>query len=146
MSNALARPAPISVEDYLEGETRSEIKHEYVDGQVYAMAGAKLKHNLITANMRPTTSFGAVLLSLTQFNPGIDLSGIGMVGCSQYMGGESTLLFVPAGQPTFSTPFPVPNFPGVHVFAQSVVFDLVSGLTSLGALSSNGVDLGLGIQ
>jgi Uma2 family endonuclease len=41
----------ITVEDYLAGEEISEIKHEYVDGQVYAMAGAKLKHNLIAANI-----------------------------------------------------------------------------------------------
>ncbi len=32
-------PDPISVEEYLEGEKLSEIRHEYVAGQVYAMAG-----------------------------------------------------------------------------------------------------------
>jgi Uma2 family endonuclease len=40
----------ISVEDYLSGEKISDIKHEYLDGQVYAMAGASLKHNIINAN------------------------------------------------------------------------------------------------
>ena len=40
----------LSVEDYLAGEEVSDIKHEYVDGQVYAMAGGSLKHNLIAAN------------------------------------------------------------------------------------------------
>jgi hypothetical protein len=30
----------ISVDEYINGELRSEIRHEYVDGQVYAMGGA----------------------------------------------------------------------------------------------------------
>ncbi|MEB4590898.1 Uma2 family endonuclease [Candidatus Thiothrix sp. Deng01] len=41
----------ITVEEYLAGEEGSEIKHEYVDGQIYAMAGGSLKHNLIASNI-----------------------------------------------------------------------------------------------
>src|SRR5436189_2359545 len=41
----------ISVDDYLEGELDSPIKHEYVGGVVYAMAGAKNVHNLIAGNV-----------------------------------------------------------------------------------------------
>lgn len=37
----------LSVEDYLEGEQYSEIKHEYLAGQVVAMAGASDRHGLI---------------------------------------------------------------------------------------------------
>ncbi len=37
----------ISVEEYIEGEHHSEIRHEYVDGQVYAMGGASDRHALI---------------------------------------------------------------------------------------------------
>lgn len=37
----------ISVEEYLEGEKVSEILHEYLDGEVYAMSGAVRRHNLI---------------------------------------------------------------------------------------------------
>ncbi|MDP1605889.1 MAG: Uma2 family endonuclease [Rhodocyclaceae bacterium] len=40
------RPS-ISVEEYIEGELRSEIRHEYIDGQVYAMSGASRAHGLI---------------------------------------------------------------------------------------------------
>ncbi len=40
----------ISVEEYLSGEKTSQIKYEYVDGQVYAMVGAKLNHNRIVRN------------------------------------------------------------------------------------------------
>lgn len=41
----------ISVEDYLEGERLSEMRHEYVGGQVYAMAGASDDHNRIVGNI-----------------------------------------------------------------------------------------------
>src|SRR5947209_16162608 len=40
----------ISVEDYLAGELVSPIKHEYLGGVVYAMAGARNAHNLIATN------------------------------------------------------------------------------------------------
>jgi Uma2 family endonuclease len=40
----------VSVEDYLAGELISPIKHEYLGGVVYAMAGATNAHNLITTN------------------------------------------------------------------------------------------------
>lgn len=49
--NALAyKNQLISVADYLAGERDSDSKYEYVAGQVYAMAGASLAHNLITGN------------------------------------------------------------------------------------------------
>lgn len=41
----------ISLAEYLEGERVSESRHEYVDGQVYAMAGASDDHNRITRNI-----------------------------------------------------------------------------------------------
>jgi Uma2 family endonuclease len=37
----------VSVEDYLEGELLSPIKHEYLAGVVYAMAGARNAHTVI---------------------------------------------------------------------------------------------------
>lgn len=37
----------ISVDEYMEGELHSEIRYEYVDGQVYAMGGASDRHGLI---------------------------------------------------------------------------------------------------
>lgn len=51
MPSAAEQANYISVEDYLAGERHSEIKHEYVDGQVYAMADASVRHNLIAGNM-----------------------------------------------------------------------------------------------
>jgi len=41
----------ISEEDYLAGELISEIKHEYIDGHVYAMAGASRNHERIAGNV-----------------------------------------------------------------------------------------------
>ncbi len=41
----------ISVEDYLESERDSEVRHEYIGGQVYAMSGASEAHNLISGNI-----------------------------------------------------------------------------------------------
>lgn len=40
----------ISVDDYLAGELISPIKHEYIGGVVYAMAGARVAHNLVASN------------------------------------------------------------------------------------------------
>ncbi len=41
----------ISVEDYLQGELTSDIRHEYMGGKVYAMVGASDRHNLIAGNL-----------------------------------------------------------------------------------------------
>jgi len=41
----------ISEEDYLQGELASEIKHEFIDGDVYAMTEASRKHNTIATNI-----------------------------------------------------------------------------------------------
>ncbi len=41
----------ISVEDYLTGELNSDVKHELIDGCVYAMAGASANHERISGNI-----------------------------------------------------------------------------------------------
>ncbi len=41
----------LSVEEYLAGELTSEIRHEYINGQVHAMVGASDRHNLIAGNL-----------------------------------------------------------------------------------------------
>ena len=47
----LAEQTFLSVEDYLAGEVLSGVKHEYVDGLAYAMAGGSVNHNLIGGNV-----------------------------------------------------------------------------------------------
>jgi Uma2 family endonuclease len=41
----------LTVEDYLVGEQASQIRHEYVDGAVFAMGGASDRHNLLAGNL-----------------------------------------------------------------------------------------------
>jgi Uma2 family endonuclease len=41
----------LTANDYLSGEQHSNIRHEFVDGEVYAMAGAGETHNLIAGNV-----------------------------------------------------------------------------------------------
>jgi Uma2 family endonuclease len=41
----------ISEQDYLQGELLADTKHELIDGQVYAMAGASENHNLLSGNI-----------------------------------------------------------------------------------------------
>ncbi len=41
----------IAPEEYLELERKSEVKNEYLKGEVFAMTGASLRHNLIAGNI-----------------------------------------------------------------------------------------------
>jgi Uma2 family endonuclease len=41
----------MSVEEYFRFEERSPIRHEYVSGELYAMAGATARHNRIVTNI-----------------------------------------------------------------------------------------------
>lgn len=102
--------------------------------------------NLVSTNVPAACPLGATLLGLTKFDPGIDLTGIGMPGCRQFLSLDATTVFFPAGG-TASQPFAVPAstaFIGVHVLAQAAA--LVPGINPLGAISSNGVDLGLDVN
>ncbi|KAB2637890.1 MAG: Uma2 family endonuclease [Verrucomicrobia bacterium] len=47
MPPSAAHKLPITAAEYLDGETRSEIRHEFVDGRIYGMSGASLRHNAI---------------------------------------------------------------------------------------------------
>jgi len=50
MSVAPAREMHWTEDEYLRMEADSAIKHEFYDGEIYAMAGARLRHNVIAAN------------------------------------------------------------------------------------------------
>ena len=43
-------PAQITTDDYLQGELLSQVRHEYLDGRVYAMAAAGERHDRIAMN------------------------------------------------------------------------------------------------
>lgn len=51
MSQIQKAISTISIEEYLEGEQHSEVRHEYIDGTVYAMSGGTRNHNRITINL-----------------------------------------------------------------------------------------------
>ncbi len=51
MGEAALKLRPLSSEDYLREEMTRALKHEYVDGQVYALAGATDRHNRIVTNI-----------------------------------------------------------------------------------------------
>ena len=83
----------ITETDYLEGEKDTYIKHEYVDGEVYAMSGASANHNRIAGNIfrklgnalenqscQPYTSDMKVKVSSKYFYPDV------LVDCSDLSG------------------------------------------------------------
>ena len=47
---ALRHPL-LSVEDYLELEAKSPVKHDYVGGEVFALAGTMDRHNKLALNL-----------------------------------------------------------------------------------------------
>lgn len=42
---------PLTEEECLAFEHASAVKHEFVDGEVYAMTGASKRHNVIAGNI-----------------------------------------------------------------------------------------------
>lgn len=57
MENELREPAvaygksKFTVEEYLQMELISQEKHEYYQGEIFAMSGAKVPHNIISGNL-----------------------------------------------------------------------------------------------
>ncbi|RYZ49445.1 MAG: Uma2 family endonuclease [Chitinophagaceae bacterium] len=48
-----------TIEEYLQMENASDEKHEYYKGEIFAMSGAKMQHNIISVNL--LTGLGAKL-------------------------------------------------------------------------------------
>lgn len=55
------KPRPLGVEEYLAGELASDVKHELVGGQAYAMVGASSAHNRIAGRL-----YAALLVHLAR--------------------------------------------------------------------------------
>ncbi|MDQ3750124.1 MAG: Uma2 family endonuclease, partial [Acidobacteriota bacterium] len=51
MGLAQTKPKLYKSEEYLELERDSEIRHEYLDGEIFEMAGGNRRHNGISANL-----------------------------------------------------------------------------------------------
>jgi Uma2 family endonuclease len=73
----------LSVQEYLELERSSGVKHEYVLGQVYALAGATEDHNRIALNI------AAALLSAAR------VAGCRVVGSDQKLEAGDHLYYYP---------------------------------------------------
>jgi len=91
------------------------------------------------------TGWGALLRSLTQATPPIDLSAIGMPGCSAHVVDPVATVFLAPGS---SVQFPetIPNIPalvGLVLIGQGLTYN--PGLTPLGLVASNGMVLSLGL-
>jgi Uma2 family endonuclease len=69
----------LTVEDYLAGEKDGEMRHEYLDGKVYAMTGASRRHGLITgalyASLRPKARVHGCQLFSNDMKVRIELHG-----------------------------------------------------------------------
>src|ERR687883_757814 len=76
-------PGSLSAEEYLALETATGIKHEYVLGQVYALAGATEDHNRIALNI------AAALL------PAARAVGCRVVGSDQRLQAGESLYYYP---------------------------------------------------
>ena len=51
MSRRESRSGWLSVADYLRMEETAEVRHEYLGGEIHALAGASKRHNRITLNI-----------------------------------------------------------------------------------------------
>lgn len=45
-------PRKLTVEEYLDLEEKSEVRHEFYNGEIYAMAGTTTAHNLLIDNVK----------------------------------------------------------------------------------------------
>lgn len=58
MSETLVIPRPLTVAEYLDAEEAGQVRHEYIDGAVYAMAGGSDRHNLLAGAIYARLSGG----------------------------------------------------------------------------------------
>jgi len=50
MGSALKHES-VAIDDYLAAEAQATVRHEYLDGEVFAMTGGRERHNRITGNI-----------------------------------------------------------------------------------------------
>lgn len=101
---------------------------------------------LETYQIPPSSPMGGTLLSMTAHDPGISLAPVGMPGCTLANGADVIDLFLPssAGVGSYSLPIPINQaLIGLHVYSQGFAF--VPGFNAFGGITSNGLDLKLGL-
>lgn len=101
---------------------------------------------LTVGNVPATTLLGAVIYGLTKHDPGINLTAFGMPDCYQFCSQDAVSLLLSS---PYQSNFAVPNsagLAGVHIITQGAVYDPSGGHNAIGALTSNGIDLGININ
>jgi hypothetical protein len=100
---------------------------------------------LVAANYPAAAGLGAQVLSLVRHDPGLDLASYGMPGCRQFTGLDVAVVVIPVGsQSTYV--FGIPNntaFSGLPIRSQTYAF--APGANTAGVISSNGVELVVGL-
>ena len=102
--------------------------------------------NLTTSNIPSGTLLGLLILSLTQYSPGIDLTFLQMPGCELYAGLDSLTQFPTPGT-SAAVPFTFPStvsLAGTLLMGQAAT--LSPGFNPFGFLTSNGVVMVLGVN
>ena len=102
--------------------------------------------NLVVGDIPATATSGVTAIGMTQVTPGIDLGFAGAPGCMQHVTLD-VLTFLPVSGGTATQSQPVPNsasLAGLSVYAQGAA--LVSGVNTLGLLTSNGLHFVLNIN
>lgn len=97
--------------------------------------------SLTTSPLPAASIVAATVFGLTEFNPGIDLTSLGMPGCRQYASIDAAQISLPSGGVATQV-FAVPTaagLAGVEIKTQTVV--LVPGVNATGAIASNGLKL-----
>ena len=96
-------------------------------------------------------SWGAGTVALSAFSLAVVLTREVRIGALELLAGSAFALYAAWTALsllwTSSVPLSIPNLPvlnGLHVYAQSLTF--TPGFNAFGALTSNGVDLGIGNQ
>jgi choice-of-anchor B domain-containing protein len=117
-----------------------------IDGDARPVLGTTV--NLTVDNIPAGAPIAAVIYGLTKFNPGIDLTALGMAGCFQYCSHDSVSLALAPGS-SMTEAFVIPNsvtLSGLTVIVQSGAYapGIVPNL--LGATSSNGIELTLDVN
>jgi Uma2 family endonuclease len=92
----LPRTLPVlSVREYLDIERQSEIRHEFLDGHVYAMAGESIAHSTICFNLAVTVGAQLTGTPCRGFSPNMKVRA-GEKGLYAYPD-----LMVVCGEPSF---------------------------------------------
>lgn len=100
---------------------------------------------LTTTQFPPGSALGIQIMSVTRYDPGVELGFVGMPKCFLFLNTDVLATLVASGgQASWNWAVPTgPSWFGLQVTAQSVAF--AANLNSAGIISTNGVALTLGL-